>query len=639
MRAMTTAWRKRIPGLALALAVGLGLIPRVVLVWTGKLISDEAIVGLMGMEILKGRHFIFYMGQGYMGSLEAYLAAALFLVLGASAWVLKLSPLIFFILAAWATRRLAASLFDDLAGRIALAILFCSSWVFTLWSFAPRGGYMTTLALGGAALLVGSRMASPAGGSPRMHLLLGFLCGLGIWNHFLFIYYLAPLLLLVVAPGWRSPGRGVRLAAFAGGALAGLSPAIVWNIRHPWGSFGLSRMAGNLDIAANLKNLGLRQVPMLLGGNPALRREMLPPPFGWLLLALFAAATAWYGVRAWRRIADGSPDRWTTLLVPGVAATCLAAFLLTGFGSYNTQRYIIPAYPMMVVMLAVMAADIWKRRRVLGALTIALVVGINLWGTAVYVTRYGYPEGRRQQRDVGALLDHCRREGITSAWAGHWTCYLLTFLSRQELSVADAERHRYDPLQRRVAATPDASIITERGALEVEATLTDIGLAFDKWEGDAYTVFGRPHPAPTVGRPGAHVPASFSPPPAGFETLPEGGWRSTAPQTAGMSIELDLGGARRVGGVMLSSGVRTGETPKRFMVETSDDGIAWREAGRAGSYVGGLYWDERIRWSREALVTLLFTPREARRIRVTLTGPWVGHHWTVASASAVLAAD
>ncbi len=630
-------WHKRTPFLATILAAALGLAPRIPLVWGGKLISDEAIVGLMGMEILKGRRFIFYMGQGYMGSLEAYLAAALFLPLGAAAWVLKLSPLLFFLLAAWATRRLASSLFDDLTGRIALAVLFCSSWVFTLWSFAPRGGYMVTLALGGLALLVGSRMTGDAGRAPRMHLLLGFLCGLGVWNHFLFVFYLAPLLVLAVLPALRPPGGGHRALALAAGTLAGLSPAIAWNIRHPFGSFGLSRMAAKPDFWGNLRNLAERQAPMLLGGNPLVRREMLPPAAGWLLLAAFGAGAGWYLLRAWRRLADRSPDRWTTLLVPGVAATCLAAFLATGFGAFNTQRYIIPLYPMAVIMLAVAAADIWKRRRALGALLVALVIGINLWGTSVYLVRYGLPEGRRQRGDVAAVLDHCRREGITTAWAGHWVCYLLTFLSGQELAVADAERHRYDPLQRRVADAPDASIITERGAVEVETTLADIGLVFDKWEGNAYTVLGRPRPAPRIGRLDGRIPADMVAPGAGFEALPGGGWRSTAAQAPGMSVELDLRGRRRIGGVLLSSGERTGETPKQFRVETSADGVTWREAARAGSYVGGLYWDGRIHWSREAVATLLFEPRTASRLRVSLTGPSAGRRWTIASASALLA--
>ncbi len=44
--------------------------------------ADEAIVALMGRHILKGKFPIFFYGQAYMGSLDAFLVAFSFLIFG-----------------------------------------------------------------------------------------------------------------------------------------------------------------------------------------------------------------------------------------------------------------------------------------------------------------------------------------------------------------------------------------------------------------------------------------------------------------------------------------------------------------------------------------------------------------------------
>src|SRR6185503_18233643 len=53
--------------------------------------SDQAIVGLMAKHLAEGRAFpVFLYGQTYMLGVEAWLAAPLFAIFGASASVLKL---------------------------------------------------------------------------------------------------------------------------------------------------------------------------------------------------------------------------------------------------------------------------------------------------------------------------------------------------------------------------------------------------------------------------------------------------------------------------------------------------------------------------------------------------------------------
>jgi hypothetical protein len=93
----------RLSRLALPLALGVALVLRVLLIWRspGVLDGDEALVGIQAERIAAGTAHplpVFFYGQHYMGSLEAYLAAGLFRLVGPSVSALRLVPLFFALL-------------------------------------------------------------------------------------------------------------------------------------------------------------------------------------------------------------------------------------------------------------------------------------------------------------------------------------------------------------------------------------------------------------------------------------------------------------------------------------------------------------------------------------------------------------
>ena len=51
--------------------------------------GDEALVGIQAERILHGDFPVYFYGQAYMGSLEAYLVAGLFALFGPSVWALR----------------------------------------------------------------------------------------------------------------------------------------------------------------------------------------------------------------------------------------------------------------------------------------------------------------------------------------------------------------------------------------------------------------------------------------------------------------------------------------------------------------------------------------------------------------------
>jgi 4-amino-4-deoxy-L-arabinose transferase-like glycosyltransferase len=622
-----------------AAAVVAGLLPRLILIREGHIISDEAVVGLMGMEILKGHHFVFYMGQGYMGSLEPYLAALLFAVFGVSAAALKAAPFLFSLAAAWFHFRFAARIFDDLTARLALVLLFCSSWVYTVWSVAPRGGYMTALALGGAALLVGARIAGDSeGGSARDNLLLGFLGGLGMWTHFFFVYYLAPLGLLVVLPALRRRGRVRRFLCLAAGFIAGALPAIAWNLRHHMGSLNLKKGFVRPDAWGNLHNLLARQLPYLLGGERPDAGRAYGPAVTWLLLAVWAAAAAWYLLRAARRCGHDGAGCRAALLVPGVVATAAALFVRSGFGAGVTQRYLLPVYPVAAVALALLLADLWRRRAALGAALLLFVVGANLWGAGFYVVTKGIPEGRALRRDAAAILDFCRTEGVHAAWGGYWSAYLLTFLGAENPVVADFDRTRYEPFRRLVADSPDPALVAEGNPKAFELALANAGLRSVEGRGGPYTVFAHVRPDPALGPLDRRVDVRVTGTGGGaFEPLGTGGVRTRGPLARGDRVSLALDRSLTVNGLILSPGSVPHEHADGFAVETSLDGEAWERAVEVRAVVPGLRWEGgRVLWDTSGIVETHFPPRPAAFIRVTSAAESRVRAWRVERAWATV---
>src|SRR5439155_5825599 len=58
--------------------------------------ADEAVLGLMARHILHGHFPIFFYGQNYLGSIEAFWTAVLFALFGATPLVLKFGALSWF---------------------------------------------------------------------------------------------------------------------------------------------------------------------------------------------------------------------------------------------------------------------------------------------------------------------------------------------------------------------------------------------------------------------------------------------------------------------------------------------------------------------------------------------------------------
>ena len=185
--------------LALVLRVGLLLGP------FREIDADEAVVGLMALQI-PAELPVFFWGQQYLGSVEAFVAAGLFALFGPSAAALKLAPALFSVLFVWLTYLTARRAFGVGPALLTALYLAVPPSFLAAWSVKARGGYAELLAFGALVLLACQHLADDDAPTWRWAALAGLAGGLALWTHPLGIVYLAAGGLYVLLAR-RSAGR------------------------------------------------------------------------------------------------------------------------------------------------------------------------------------------------------------------------------------------------------------------------------------------------------------------------------------------------------------------------------------------------------------------------------------------------
>src|SRR2546426_5716588 len=240
----------------------LALIVRAWLVFhtRGVIDGDEAMVGIQALHILRGDLPVYYIGQVYMGSLEAYLVALLFAIAGSSVWTLRAEPVLLSLLIVWLTWKLAAILAD--AAKLPPYAKRRFMIIATLFAALPPlydavielrtlGGYIETFVLILILLISAFRLTQRwhEGASTRELALrwagIGFVLGLGFWvNPLISSAVLAAAIWIVgyCIQALRST-RKLRLASIALAALTaipasmiGFAPPLFWGAANSWGN-------------------------------------------------------------------------------------------------------------------------------------------------------------------------------------------------------------------------------------------------------------------------------------------------------------------------------------------------------------------------------------------------------------------
>ncbi len=255
--------------------------------------ADEDTMGIMGMHIAyNGEHPIFFYGQQYMGSLEAYVAAAFFRLFGASVFTLRLGPVLMFALFLATMYLLTSLLYTKKLALITLALLTLGSNIMLNTELVAIGGYPELLFFGSLALLLATWLVLSFDqySSPRRRVwrliayaCWGFVVGIGFWSDFLMLAFILVSGLLLLVFCWHELLKGVVLAVVIG-LVVGAFPLIVYNLHappvlntlnvlsylHKAGSVELARVQAHnhIPLEPELQGTMLISLPAATGGTP-----------------------------------------------------------------------------------------------------------------------------------------------------------------------------------------------------------------------------------------------------------------------------------------------------------------------------------------------------------------------------------
>ncbi len=461
----------------------LGLAVRVVLLQRYYVVpdADQSVLGLMARHILQGERPVFYWGQSYTGSGEAYLTAALFRLLGQSNLLLHVVPLAASTLFTALTAALAWRLYGPGIAGLTCAFLGVGPMLLVGWSLWAGSGYLESMAAGVAALLL---VLQPAGKRLGAGSLVSafFLLGLAVWIQPTGVYYLVSVAAALTGRIARATHESetwaarIAIGVFVGLAFcAGASPLIVYNLQHEWATFAfLSSHSTDVAALTVVARTVLWAGPVLTGLLPPTtdRSYFLHfildhlPLYGVslaiVLLLLFRVLSLWR--LALRRVRVAAPG---DLALVALTIAVLGGYLGTGWGgeqwSGSQPRYLLPLYsavPLIIRLCMPLTRKPWH-----WAVAWIAVVGIAGAGIAVNTTSFA----RSDVAPLGVMLEDNR---IRAVYGDYWLVYPLTLSSSEQVvGVAVNDNlskgllsNRYSPYLRAAASTTDFAWIASRAS-------------------------------------------------------------------------------------------------------------------------------------------------------------------------------
>lgn len=472
-------FRRRPELLIVLLALAVATLVRGLLLLSGSVSfhSDEAVVSLMARHILQGARPVFFYGQAYMGSLDAWLIAIGFALLGESVLTVRIVQSVLYLLAvgsgtlaAW---KLSGRWWVTLVAGLALSV---PPVLFALYTTATLGGYNEMLVLGHLLLILGYDVTHAHPRSFWRWAALGACAGLGFWTHGLIIVYLLPVGLLIVRHFSRRQAPCYALGALT--AIIFSAPWWVYDLQHDHAALSFylynrhsAGLAGMTTVPTSpgqrMLRLGIFNLPALIGMRFPWESSYFLLPVGLLVLMVFALAVFTLARRSDLLAPDGQ------LVVLGLLISHTVILISVRFGADISGRYLLP----MLLPLAIALGVLTERLREVGrggwwALPSALVVGYFAAGQAAAVTS---DTGVTTQFDLmshipndhdDALIEFLDAQGIAHGYTNYWVAFRLAFLSQERIQLDPALPYKsdlsYDPGDRRFQPYLEATARADR---------------------------------------------------------------------------------------------------------------------------------------------------------------------------------
>lgn len=450
----------RFPWRALLVVLAVALVGRALLLATNSVSfhSDEAVVALMARHILQGERPVFFYGQAYMGSLDAWMVALGFRLLGESVASIRVVQAVLYLgvvasgfLAAW---RLSGRVMVALVAGLTLAI---PPVLLAVYTSATLGGYNETLLFGNLLLVLSYDVTHDHARSWWRWALLGVIGGVGWWTNGLIVAFALPCALLLVArlarPHADNPSLG-RMLPYVGLAFVmffvGSAPWWVFNIEHDFAAlaFYIARtnegaFAGNdvPSLAPDQRVLGLLflGLPTLIGLRFPWQPSFFAPLVGSVLVFIYGAAV-YRMVRGKSRL---KPD--ARALVLGMMGLFAVLFFVSKFSIDPTGRYFLPMVLPLGIVLGAFVDSL--RRAPVRAWQVGIVALVLAYYAAGQATASSVPPGLTTQFNLDShivndydddLIAFLDEHELYAGYTTYWVAFRLAFLSDERMQYSSA---------------------------------------------------------------------------------------------------------------------------------------------------------------------------------------------------------
>ncbi len=429
--------------------------------------SDAAIVGLQAIHIQHGELSFFLFGSHYQTSVDSFVAAIFFFVLGATPRALMLSALSGHVAVTLLTHAILTRHVSALrAFALTLLLVFTPAAVHSYALYPPREA---SIAIAFGALFWLDR----ASGEKTWKLVLGAaLASLACFaDPYAFVLMPAVAVMALFAALDRNEDSMRRriVATLSGGVLGAIPLAILFS-QSPskQGELGV----GFDRIVHNTHILTESCLPWLLSTTPFAAVHMMDyapwtapawfRPIQWLGAISFCAALF--------AAIHFSIARSTSRDLRGIGLAGAATTLVTLLGFFTSvmvmdhfsMRYLASILLVAPLSLAPLAARVSSRSLILGLLPFSISSAVGGW------VSYG-PDvsGIRIVREPSASTDdyrlgaELRARDVHAAIADYWVAYRLTFLFREDPVVIPSHesQDRYAPYRVAVEAAPRYALI------------------------------------------------------------------------------------------------------------------------------------------------------------------------------------
>jgi hypothetical protein len=630
--------------------------------------SDEAIVGLMGRDILLGRGVpVFYYGQHYMGSLESIMASASFAVFGVSTLSLQLVPLIWSLALIAIVYCLGRSISGRRTGLIAATLMAAPPPALLVWSSKARGGFIEVVVLGAIALLVTVQWIRHHPGRLVYPAALGGVLGIGWWVNNQIIYFILPISIICAihafsrsmrlgAPGVSESDtmnlpKGVGAIVGVGVASFFLGSAPYWwyNISLGFPSAGMFKVASWEQFWNHLEGLQTTALPAIVGAQRFWQRLPVFPFSRHLALLLYVLPILLLVGARWRQmmgLASGRIDRARPIeLLVLFCVSCCLIFAVSSFGwLVQAPRYLLPLYVGLYPLIAVCCDWLWGRSRLWGAAYLGALLAFQI--ASSYVGGRGLSGepvvfgGQRVARDHGELIEKLGQLGISRIRTNYWIGYRLAFETEERVTFTvlgeptQARIPRYEENDPHKRATLPL-VLVQSEVVVVRPALKRFGYSFKEERAGDYTIVYDLHTDRSLSEPIDLKAIGYTARASGTHSAelaldgnPNTRWGTGAPQSPGQAFEIELSQPTEIDGLRYGYGEWFNDRPAELKVEVEDtSGIRTVILSQRES-PGAMHLS-----AREPDFTLRFSPIVARKVILTQLGRHAVLDWSIAEVA------